>query len=97
MSEENLKERWKEIDRRNAEVYNKRVKKTKILSVIILTIMLLVNLVFTTSVFLSNLIPLGIAASAFGLVMATLYFFKSVKPAFKEPYRIYDPASNPIS
>lgn len=55
------------------------------------------NAAFTASVFLSNLIALGFLATGFGLFITTLYLIHGVKATFKEPYRVYDPASNPMS
>lgn len=94
---EDLKSQWEEIDRRNIENHNQKLKRTKISSVVIIAIMLFANGIFGFSMFLQNHPIIGILAAAFGVFLSGLYFIQTVKPAFKEQDRVYDPASNPIA
>lgn len=93
---ENLKARWEDIGNNNVNSHNRIVKNKKIASVVILVVLILINAFCSVTFFLGNNSVLGSVMAAFGLLISFLYFIQTVKPAFKEPYKVYDPASNPI-
>lgn len=94
---EDLKSQWEGIERRNVENHNRKLKKTKVASVVILAAMIVINGLFSLSMFAQNHPIIGMIAAAFGLFISGLYFIQSVKPSFKEPERVYNPESNPIA